>query len=224
MSGDRAYRLAELVAERGLDGLLVGDLVRPGDSGPDAIANVRWLTGFSGTSGLALLGADERLFFTDFRYAQTAGEVEGVEFVETARALVKDLSKRLSGRIAIEADFMTVAAFETLRGGGLDVVPRSGLVERLRAVKDERELDALRRACAITDRVYERLSGERFTGREERDIAWTIEQLFHEEGGEGLAFGIIVASGPNGSKPHARATDRRVCRHCVRRRGRFQDR
>src|SRR5205814_2354093 len=72
VSDERAAGLAKLVAERGLDGLLVGDLVRPGDSGPDAIANVRWLTGFSGTSALALVGLDERLFFTDFRYVERA--------------------------------------------------------------------------------------------------------------------------------------------------------
>jgi Xaa-Pro aminopeptidase len=174
--------------------------------------NVLYLVGFKSTNPALLVEPDRVQLFTDFRYAQTAGEIEGVEFVETARALVKDLSRRLSGRIAVESDFMTVAALETLRSGGLDVVPRSGLVERLRAVKDERELDALRRACAITDRVYERLSGERFTGREERDVAWTMTQLFHEEGGGGLAFDIIVASGPNGSKPHARATGREIGR------------
>jgi Xaa-Pro aminopeptidase len=174
--------------------------------------NVVYLVGFQSTNPALLVEPERVQLFTDFRYAEVAAEVPGVEFVETARALLKDLSTRLSGRIAIEADFMSVAGAETLRSGGLDVAPRSGLVERLRAVKDERELDALRRACAITDRVYERLAGERFTGRQERAVAWTMEQLFHDEGGDGLAFDIIVASGPNGSKPHARATDREIGR------------
>src|SRR5205823_2380290 len=78
VSETRADRLAALVAERELDLLLVGDLVRPGDSGRDAIANLRWLTGFSGTSGLALVGEGERSFVTDFRYVERAGrEVSG---------------------------------------------------------------------------------------------------------------------------------------------------
>ena len=69
----RAQRLAALVADQELDQLLVGDLVRLGDSGPDAIASVRWLTGFSGTSGLAIVGGEDRLFLTDFRYTERAG-------------------------------------------------------------------------------------------------------------------------------------------------------
>src|SRR3989440_33325 len=88
--------------------------------------NVLYLVGFKSTNPALLVEPERVRLFTDFRYAQAAGEIEGVEFVETARALVKDLSGRLSGRIAIEADFVTVTAFETLRGGGLDVVPRNG--------------------------------------------------------------------------------------------------
>ena len=91
-------------------------------------------------------------------------------------------------------------------------MPRSGLVEALRAVKDESELEAIRRACAITDRVFERLADERFIGRTERDIAWTLEQLFHDEGAQGVGFEAVVASGPNAARPHARASDREIGR------------
>ncbi len=129
--------------------------------------------------------------------------------VETKRSLVGWLAESLSGRVGFEADVLPFSLVEVLRGGGLDLVPRSGLVERLRAVKDERELDALRRACAITDRVFERLADEvPFVGRPEREIAWELTRLFHEEGGEGLAFESIVGAGPTGSRPHARAGDR----------------
>jgi Xaa-Pro aminopeptidase len=106
---------------------------------------------------------------------------------------------------------VTYAAYEKLRAGGLDLVPRPGAVEAHRAVKDEQELDAIRRACAITDRVYERLAEETFVGRTERDVAWTLEQLFHDEGSAG-AFESVVASGPNAAKPHGRATDREIGR------------
>ena len=60
MSAVRSERLAAAISERGLDALIVGDLVRPGDSGPDAISNIRWLTGFTGTSGLAVIGPEQR--------------------------------------------------------------------------------------------------------------------------------------------------------------------
>src|SRR5262249_35358364 len=85
-----------------------------------------------------------------------------------------------------------------------------GLVERLRAVKDEHELATIRHACEITDRMFERLTEEPFVGRREQDVAWRIEQLFHEEGADRVAFESIVASGPNAVRPHARATEREI--------------
>jgi Xaa-Pro aminopeptidase len=91
-------------------------------------------------------------------------------------------------------------------------VPRRGLVEGLRAVKDADELAAIKRACEITDRMFERLLEQPFLGRTERDVAWTIEQLFHEEGADAVAFETIVASGPNSARPHGRATDRQIGR------------
>jgi Xaa-Pro aminopeptidase len=98
---------------------------------------------------------------------------------------------------------------EQLRGGGVRPVPRKGLVEQLRAVKDEGELEAFRRACAITDRMFERLVSEvTFVGRRERDVAWDIARLYHEEGAEEPAFETIVGSGPTGARPHGRAGDR----------------
>src|SRR5207244_1084038 len=116
------------------------------------------------------------------------------------------------GRIGFEQDYVSYAAHETLGSGSIEPVPRSGLVERLRAVKDEHELASIRSACEITDRVFDRLSEERFVGRTERDVAWTIELLFHDEGGVALAFETIVASGPNAARPHGRATEREIGR------------
>ena len=150
--------------------------------------------------------------FADFRYAEAARAVEGVDFEETKRALLKDLALRLSGAIGFEQDFVSYAGHEMLRSGAIDPVPRSRLVEALRAIKDADELASIRRACEIADRVFDRRAGERFVGRTERDVAWTIEQLFHEEGGEALAFEIIVASGPNSARPHGRATHRKIGR------------
>ena len=89
-------------------------------------------------------------------------------------------------------------------------MPHTGLVESLRAIKEESELKILRRACAITDRVFERLTEVKFVGRTEREVSWDLTQLFHEEGGEGLAFESIVGAGPTGARPHARACDRTI--------------
>ena len=174
--------------------------------------NIHYLFGFK-SSNAALLVEPERVrLFTDFRYSEAARAVEGVEFEETKRALLQDLADRLSARVGFEAHAVSYAGYETLRGGRMEPVPRRGLVEQLRAVKDDEELASIKRACGIADRVFERLVEERFVGRTERDVAWTIEQLFHEEGGESLAFETIVASGPNSARPHGRATDRKIGR------------
>jgi len=171
--------------------------------------NVRYLTGFESSNAAMLVEPERVRLFTDFRYLDAARAVDGVEAVETTRSLVGWLAESLDGRVGFEADVLPVSLAEALRRGGLELVPRSGLVERLRAVKDERELASLRRACAITDRVFERLASEiRFVGRAEGDVAWEITRLFHEEGGQGLSFESIVGAGPTGSRPHARAGER----------------
>jgi Xaa-Pro aminopeptidase len=174
--------------------------------------NVLYLFGFKSSNAALLVEDDRARLFTDFRYSEAARAVEGVEFEETKRALLADLAGRLSGPVGFEADFVSYAGYETLRSGSIEPVPRRGLVERLRAVKDDDELGAIERACEITDRVFERLAEERLVGRTERDVAWTIEQLFHDEGAERVAFETIVASGPNSARPHGRATDRQIGR------------
>ncbi|HET8751006.1 MAG TPA: aminopeptidase P family protein [Gaiellaceae bacterium] len=171
--------------------------------------NVLYLTGLD-SSNVALLVEPERVrLFTDFRYIEAARALEGVEAVQTKRSLIAWLGDELEGRVGFEANVLPWSFAEQLREGGLDLVPRQGLVERLRAVKEDGELEIFRRACAITDRMFERLVNEvRFVGRPERDVAWDIARLYHEEGAEEEAFEAIVGSGPTGARPHARAGDR----------------
>jgi Xaa-Pro aminopeptidase len=171
--------------------------------------NVLYLTGLD-SSNVALLVEQERArLFTDFRYIEDAQAVEGVEAVQTKRTLIGWLADELDGRIGFEANVLPWSFAEQLREGGIDLVARKGLVEQLRAVKDEGELETFRRACAITDRMFERLVSEvQFVGRRERDVAWDITRLYHEEGAEEQAFESIVGSGPTGARPHGRAGDR----------------
>jgi len=172
--------------------------------------NVRYLTGFDSSNAALLVETDRVRLFSDFRYAEAARGVEGVEFVETKRSLFVSLAELLEGRVGFEADDVTYSSWETLSAGGLELVPRRGIVEALRAVKDEGELDAIRRAGAITSEAYARFADEPFIGRTERKLAWRLEELFHELGADAPAFETIVASGENSARPHARPTDREV--------------
>jgi Xaa-Pro aminopeptidase len=172
-----------------------------------APANVRYLSGLV-SSNAALLVEPERVrLFTDFRYAEGARALEGVEVEVVKRDLYLSLSKLLTGRVGFEASAATYASWETLSGGEVELVPRRGLVEGLRAVKDESELRAVRAAAGITNRLYEQLAEEQFVGKSERELAWRIEVLFHELGAEGLAFPPVVAAGPNGARPHTDPSD-----------------
>ncbi len=169
--------------------------------------NVRYLTGFDSSNPALVVEPGRARLFSDFRYAAPGSRVEGVEFEVTRRNMLADLAERLSGRLAFEADAITYAGYQTLAARGLELVPRRGVVEAQRAVKDEGELATIRRAAEITSEAYERLAGERFTGRTERELAWRLEELFHELGADGPAFPSIVAAGPNGAMPHAHSGD-----------------
>jgi Xaa-Pro aminopeptidase len=174
------------------------------------LVNVRYLVGFD-SSNAALVVEPERVrLFSDFRYAEVARSVEGVDFVETKRSLYAALAEVLEGRLGFEAGDLTYGRWETLSAGGLELVPRRGLVEALRAVKDEAELEAVRRAAALTSEAYVRFAEETFVGRTERDLAWRLDELFHELGADAPAFETIVASGPNSARPHARPGEREI--------------
>jgi len=173
------------------------------------LVNVRYLCGFDSSNAALLVEPDRVRLFTDFRYIEEARAVPDVEAVQTKRALIAELAETLVGRVGFET-VLPYAQYEALAGGGLELVPRSGIVEAMRAMKDETELQLLRRACKITDRAFERLLDVHFIGRRERDVAWDLVQIFHDEGAESVWPEFIVGSGPTGSHPHGRAGDRKI--------------
>ncbi|MET0810283.1 MAG: Xaa-Pro peptidase family protein [Thermoleophilaceae bacterium] len=195
MSG-RGDRLAALLDERELDCLLVTNLV-----------NVRWLTGFTGTNGACLITPEERLFFTDFRYVDLASvQVRDFERVEVGRDLLGDVAARLRGRAGFDDFDVSVQTHGKLAakaGDGVELVPAGRLVERLRAVKDENELRAMRAAAGIADAAYQDIRERGLIGRTEREVALSAARFMEDRGAEGPAFPPIVAAAANGARPHA---------------------
>ena len=165
--------------------------------------NVVYLTGFESSNAVLLVEPDRVRLFTDFRYAGRAREVPGVEVEETKRHIYTDLAGRLPGPIGFEAPALSYSDHALLRDAGAELTPRYGLVESLRAVKEPGELDAIRTAAAITDRAYERMAEERYSGRTELDLVWRMTEIFHEEGADEPAFAIDIAAGPTAASPHA---------------------
>ncbi len=171
--------------------------------------NVRYLLGFQSSNCAVLVEPDgSATLYTDFRYLEAARAVKGVEVVQTRRDFAGALSELLADRrYGFEASRISYAHWQTLGAGGADLVPTRGLVEALRLVKDDAEIDAIRRASALSDAVYVALAAEQFGGRTEKELAWWIERTFRELGADGLAFDSIVASGANGASPHAHPGD-----------------
>jgi len=172
------------------------------------LTNVYYLTGFeSSNAALLVQPSGETTLFTDFRYIESAQDVPGVHAEMTKRALMGDLGERLGGRVQFEADVLPYVEWERLAGGGAELVPTLGLVDELRAVKDEEEVATLRRAARIADRALEALTAETWVGRTEQEVAWRLLELCHAHGADDRSFESIVASGPRGALPHGRPTD-----------------
>jgi Xaa-Pro aminopeptidase len=171
--------------------------------------NVGYLTGLDSSNAALLVEPDRLRLFTDFRYVEKA-RVLGLEVVPVPRSLFADLPEHLPERVEFEAEALSYTAWAALAAGGIELVPRSQLVEGARAVKEPGELDTIRRAAAITNECFARLAEERFTGRTERELAWWLESLMHELGADEPAFPVIVAAGANGASPHASSGDRTI--------------
>jgi len=173
-------------------------------------ANVRYLTGLSSSNAALLVEPDgTATLFADFRYAKRGREVPGVMFVETARSLLPSIGEHVSGRrIGFEEAHLPYAGYRALMEAGVDAVPSGGQVEGLRAVKDENEIEIMRRAGSLSDEIFGALSKERFSGRTERELVWWVERSFREAGAENVSFPTVVAAGETGTAPHADPSER----------------
>jgi len=213
----RAERLAALAGEQGFDAIIVGDLVRPGDSGTEAMADVRWLTGFTGSSGIAVVGPEIRAFVTDFRYlSRVATEVPGsFEVVDATAEMIPAIAGLLSGRVGFDEAKTSVEQHRKLTeklADGVELATVDGPVEALRRIKDADEIRAIGEAARLTDEVYGWIEEGGLAGRTERDVAVGAEARMRELGAEGPSFPSIVAAGPNGALPHAEPGDREIGR------------
>jgi Xaa-Pro aminopeptidase len=207
-------RLQALVAElcvQELDALLVG-----------AGANLRYLTGFTGSNALATIdasGGAEHRFFTDFRYATQsaeqlpagfAREIVPSDLLEAAAQALGRGGEQGRRRLGFDDAAMSVKQHEHLQeliGEGWELVPCAGAVEGLREVKSEREIAAIRAACELADEALRRILERGLVGRSERELAIELELEIRRQGAQAPSFPSIVASGEHGALPHAEPRD-----------------
>jgi Xaa-Pro aminopeptidase len=199
----RADRVAGRLGEREVDLLLVSDLV-----------NIRYLTGFTGSSAMAVVGADTRRFITDFRYVERAKtEVAGFDRERAPQEFAEALKEGWPEgplRLGFEDHKVSVRQHARLREllpDRIELVPAGGLVEAERAVKEPAEVEAIRVAAALADGIYAWLFEVGLVGRTEREVALALEEEMRRRGASGPSFPSIVASAEHGALPHAEPRD-----------------
>jgi Xaa-Pro aminopeptidase len=198
---DHALRRSVLTArldDLGVDGVFV-----------TALPNVRYLTGFTGSNGAVLVARDGAAFFTDGRYIERSRhEVPDLDRVISTDGLDDEMAGPASRlgvrRLGIEANAVTLARLRRLEDRLLDVdlVPLEGAVEHGRRVKDADELEALRRAQAVTDEAFDEVLEVIEVGMSEQQLAVSVEAALRRDGAHGLAFDPIVAFGESAAEPH----------------------
>jgi Xaa-Pro aminopeptidase len=200
----RADRVAEALEA---DALLITDLV-----------DLRYVTGFTGSNGMAVVGRDIRRFITDFRYVeQAASEVVGFDREQGPQVFdeaLKDGWPEGAFRLGFDDQDVSVRRHARLREllpERVELVPAGGVVEELRAVKDAGEIARIAAAAELADEIYGMLREQGLVGRTEREVAFALETEMRRRGAE-PSFESIVASAERGALPHASPADVPIAR------------
>ncbi|MQG66309.1 MAG: aminopeptidase P family protein [SAR202 cluster bacterium] len=198
---DRRGQIKEACNFLNADAFLVSSLV-----------NVRYLSGFTGSNGLLLISGNNDFLFTDSRYIEQGREQTCDQItvsLTSGFSAIEEVSRLYSlTNVAFESDHLTYSEFtgmEKLLNPRVNLISSKGVVEKIRSVKDNDEVDLIRRAASLADDAVTLAIQESKPGKSEFEIAWVIEKFLRENGADGVAFDTIVATGANSAKPHHRA-------------------
>jgi Xaa-Pro aminopeptidase len=204
MSNHRISRLRELIAKTQGKALLVTNPV-----------NRRYLSGFTGSSGVVLVTADKTALITDFRYREQAPQqAQGFQIVEHGADMNASLSELLRqwgvDVLLFEEQDVTFASYTTLVKAlsPVTLLPSEGIVEKLRIIKDDSEVAIMQEAADLADRAFDHILGFIKPGVTEKSIALELEIFMRSQGATSSSFDTIVASGERSALPHGVASDR----------------
>ncbi len=177
--------------------------------------NVRYVSGFTGSSAYVLIHPERRVLLTDDRYTeQAAQQCPQCEIIRHEKPFTKQLSQVVAdlniSRLGYEAPGITVAMWNTLSEALPDVelVATTGIVEQQRAIKGEDEIALIRRACQLADQGYAHLLERCQPGISERELASSLEAFLRQQGADGLAFNMILVSSSRTSHQHGSPSER----------------
>ncbi len=203
MVNNRLEKLKSLMIEQGLDGiLLMGD------------PNRNYISYFTGDESYALISKDKDIFITDSRYTEQAkNQVKGFEIYQYNTPFINDLAKLVQEnsikKLGFEENIVTFSKYdEFLKNLDCELVPLNGLVEKMRIVKDDSEIEKIRKAASIADAALVELVKFIKPGMSEKEVGLQLEYNMKKLGATGLSFKSIVASGKRSSLPHGIASDK----------------
>ncbi len=206
----RLSKLRASFAEQAIDGILV-----------NCPENRRYLSGFTGSDGYLLISHASAVIATDFRYfEQSQREAPDFKLLPLKGYAHKWLPEAAAEmdlkRVGFESAHLTFSTYRqfvdaiSTTASGIELVPKAGLAESLRAVKDDAESALIAQAARLAHHALGEFSRVLRAGMTEKEAAWLLERILREEGSETLPFEVIVASGPNAALPHARPSEKAI--------------
>ncbi|MGY3771332.1 M24 family metallopeptidase [Tetragenococcus solitarius] len=202
----RIERLREKMHQEEIDGFLI-----------TSAYNLRYFTNFTGTTGLALITGEQAFFVTDFRYTQQAAkQAKGFEIVKNSGNIFETVAQLVQSKgvnaLAFEEDYISFSEYSLLEELITEsaLIPISGLLESLREVKDEQEIEKIKQACHIADQGFEHVLKMVQPGMTEIEVANQLDFFMRSLGANGVSFDTIVASGTRSAMPHGVASNKTI--------------
>ena len=176
--------------------------------------NRRYITDFTGTAGVAIVSKDQAVFITDFRYTeQAAKQIQNFEIVQHTKTMLEEVSVQLEKmnvkKVGFEKDDMSYAMYESYKKAvNTELVPVSGLIEKIRLIKTPQEITIIKAAADIAEAAFEHILTFIAPGKTELEVSNELEFFMRKQGASSSSFDIIVASGLRSALPHGVATDK----------------
>lgn len=199
----RVNKLRELMRKNNLSGFLV-----------TSPYNLRYLTNFTGTTGMAIITLDKAFFVTDFRYTEQAAEqAQGFEIVQNLGSIYDEVAdiveKEALSNLAFEETSVSFSEYSILEEiTPCELIPVAELIEELREVKDDEEIATIEKACSIADAGFKYILTVIKPGMTEIEIANQLDFYMRSQGASGVSFETIVASGLRSAMPHGVASEK----------------
>lgn len=198
-------KLRQLLQAKELDGILISSSI-----------NRRYITGFTGTAGVALVSQTDARFVTDFRYTKQANDqIADFTVVEHQNGLNEEIKSQLKEmdiqKLGFEQDHVTYSQYTTFKDTfEAELIPVDNMVEALRIIKTSDELDIMKKAAKIADDAFEHIQAYIKPGVREIDISNELEFFMRKQGATSSSFDIIIASGKRSALPHGVASDKKI--------------